>query len=141
MALAQMLIQAGRRSGEQRVGLNLEMKASSTRSSLTLSRGNLAPNLFDLYTPGSTVFQIDANFGYPAAVLRYLQIGTPGSIRGARIRGGITLDFVWSGGMLNSAVFTVDDNIAGREREVVVNYAGQVIGRFRTGGGVVVNLS
>lgn len=64
-----------------------------------------------------------------------------GSIRGARIRGGITLDFAWSDGELTVAIFTVDDNIAGREREVVVNYAGEVIGQFRTGGGMVANLS
>ncbi|KAF8551628.1 glycoside hydrolase family 95 protein [Imleria badia] len=124
---------------------------------------NFAPNLFDLYTPGSTVFQIDANFGYPAAVLNGLlqapdvaSIDIPlqvmllpalpsnwntGSIKGARIRGGITLDFAWSGGELTSAIFAVDDNVAGRERDVVVNYAGQVISRFRTGGGLVANLS
>lgn len=64
-----------------------------------------------------------------------------GSIKGARIRGGITLDFAWSGGELTSAVFIVDDNVAGREREVVVNYAGQVIGQFRSNGGTVVILS
>ncbi|KAH0828626.1 glycoside hydrolase family 95 protein [Lanmaoa asiatica] len=124
---------------------------------------NFAPNLFDLYTPGSTVFQIDANFGYPAALLNGLlqapdvaSIDIPlqvtllpalpanwntGSIKGARIRGGITLDFAWSGGKLSSATFVVDDNIAGREREVVINYSGHVIGRFRTSGGLVVNLS
>ena len=31
---------------------------------------NFAPNLFSLYTPGDdAIFQIDANFGFPAAVL------------------------------------------------------------------------
>lgn len=64
-----------------------------------------------------------------------------GSIKGARVRGGITLDFTWSGGKLTSATFIVDDAIAGRERDVVVNYAGQVIGWFRTSGGAVLNLS
>ncbi|KAG6376718.1 glycoside hydrolase family 95 protein [Boletus reticuloceps] len=124
---------------------------------------NFAPNLFDLYNWESIIFQIDANFGYSAAVLNGLlqvpdvaSIDTPlqvtllptlpanwntGYIKGARIRGGITLDFTWNGGELASVIFTVDDNIAGREREIVVNYAGQVIGRFRTGGGLVVNLS
>ena len=63
-----------------------------------------------------------------------------GSIKGARIRGGITLDFAWSGGELTSAIFTADDNVNGRERDVVVNYAGQVISQFRTGGGLVVSL-
>jgi len=123
---------------------------------------NFAPNLFDIYTPGSDVFQIDANFGYSAAVLNGLlqapdvaSIDTPlqvtllpalpanwgtGSIKGARIRGGITLDFTWSDGKLTSAVFAVDDNVAGREREVIVNYAGEVIGRFMSNGGMVVIL-
>lgn len=64
-----------------------------------------------------------------------------GSIKGARIRGGITLDFSWSGGALTSATFSVDDDVAGRERDVVVNYGGQVIGQFRTNGGAIMNLS
>lgn len=64
-----------------------------------------------------------------------------GSIKGARIRGGITLDFTWSRGKLTSAVFIVDDHVAGRERVVVVNYAGRVIGQFRSNGGTVVVLA
>lgn len=63
-----------------------------------------------------------------------------GSIKGARIRGGITLDFSWSGGRLTSATFVVDDNVAGRERDVVVNYAGKVVGQFRTNGGTIANM-
>ncbi|KIJ12754.1 glycoside hydrolase family 95 protein [Paxillus involutus ATCC 200175] len=124
---------------------------------------NFAANLFDLYTTDSCFFQIDANFGYPAAVLNGLlqapdvaNIDMPlqvtllpalpptwstGEMKGARIRGGITLDFAWSGGKLTSATFTVDDNVAGRERDVVVNYGGQVIGQFRSNEGTVVNLS
>ena len=62
-----------------------------------------------------------------------------GSITGARIRGGITLDFAWSNGELTSVILKVDDDVAGRERDVIVNYAGQVIGQFRTGAGVTVN--
>ncbi|KIJ60761.1 glycoside hydrolase family 95 protein [Hydnomerulius pinastri MD-312] len=124
---------------------------------------NFASNLFDLYTPGSTVFQIDANFGFPAAVLHGLlqapdvaNINVPlqvtllpalpptwssGEIKGARIRGGITLDFAWSGGKLTSAVFTVDNDVAGRERDVVVNSGGRVVGQFRSNAGSLVNLS
>ncbi|KAF9219276.1 glycoside hydrolase family 95 protein [Gyrodon lividus] len=124
---------------------------------------NFAPNLFDLYTPGSDIFQIDANFGYPAAVLNGLlqapdvaNINIPlqvtllpalpptwssGEMKGARIRGGITLDFAWIDRKLTSATFSVDDNVSGRGRDVVVNYGGQVIGQFRSDGGTVVNLS
>ncbi|KAH9855593.1 glycoside hydrolase family 95 protein [Lenzites betulinus] len=83
---------------------------------------NFGPNLFSQYMPGSTpedeIFQIDANFGYPAALLNGL-IQTPdvaslsdiftvfilpalpsnwprGSIRGAHLRGGLSVDFSWA---------------------------------------------
>ncbi|KAG0695845.1 glycoside hydrolase family 95 protein [Suillus ampliporus] len=102
---------------------------------------NFAPNLFDLYTSGG-IFQIDANLGYPAAVLNALlqapdvaNINVPlqvtllpalpptwsaGEMRGARIRGGITLDLAWNEGRPTTATFTVDRNVAGRERYVLV---------------------
>ncbi|EGO19842.1 glycoside hydrolase family 95 protein [Serpula lacrymans var. lacrymans S7.9] len=118
---------------------------------------NFAPNLFDLYSPGTLPFQIDANFGYPAAVLNALlqapdvaSLDIPlqvtllpalpltwssGEIKGARIRGGITLDLQWSGGKPTSAVFTVDSSVAGRQRDVVVNYAGKVVGEFTSNPG------
>lgn len=38
---------------------------------------NIGPNLFSLYAPGSGpdgIFQIDANFGYPAALLVRVQL-------------------------------------------------------------------
>ncbi|KAG9311360.1 glycoside hydrolase family 95 protein [Chiua virens] len=123
---------------------------------------NFAANLFDVYTPGATIFQIDANLGYPAAVLNALlqapdvaSMDIPlqvtllpslpanwstGSIKGARIRGGITLDFTWAGAKLTSAIFTVDHDVAGRERNVTVNYEGRVLGRFRSKGDLIVNL-
>ncbi|KAH7890396.1 glycoside hydrolase family 95 protein [Phlebopus sp. FC_14] len=124
---------------------------------------NFAPNLLDLYVMGSTIFQIDANFGYPAAVLNALlqapdvaSMDIPlqvtllpalppnwlsGEMQGARIRGGITLDFAWSKGELTSATFIVDDDVAGRERDVVVNYGGRVVGQFRSDAGAVMNFS
>ncbi|KAI6026511.1 glycoside hydrolase family 95 protein [Pisolithus microcarpus] len=96
---------------------------------------NFAQNLFSLYTYGSTIFQIDANLGYPAAVLPGTDIPLEvtllpalppswqsGSVRGARIRGGITLDLSWKYGRLDMAKFTVDRDVAGRVRDVNVNY-------------------
>jgi alpha-L-fucosidase 2 len=62
------------------------------------------------------------------------------SIKGARICSGITLEFTWSDGKLTFAVFSVDGNVAGREREVIVNHAGEVVGRFMSNGGMVVIL-
>lgn len=123
---------------------------------------NFAQNLFSLYTYGSTIFQIDANLGYPAAVLNAL-IQAPdvastdiplevtllpalspswqsGSVRGARIRGGITLDLSWKYGRLDMAKFTVDRDVAGRVRDVNVNYARRVVGRFRSNPGTVKNI-
>ncbi|KAK1231403.1 hypothetical protein PQX77_005500 [Marasmius sp. AFHP31] len=83
---------------------------------------NLGPNLFSLYNPSDhdPIFQIDANLGLPGAVLNAI-IQAPdvsslsetlkvfilpalpsqwntGEIKGARIRGGITVDMEWSGG-------------------------------------------
>lgn len=120
---------------------------------------NFAPNLFSLYTYGSTIFQIDANFGYPASVLNALlqapdvaQMDIPlevtllpalplnwssGSIKGARLRGGITVDLAWKDGKPNMAKFTVDGDTAGRVRDVRVNHGDRVVGEFRSHPGTV----
>jgi alpha-L-fucosidase 2 len=116
------------------------------------------------------IFQIDANLGYPAAVLvgRMISLAfvalilhnqqnaliqapdvpdlyTPltvtllpalppqwssGSIKGVRIRGGISVNFQWSGGKPTQAVFTVDANA--RSRDVRVLYADNLVGEFAT---------
>lgn len=60
-----------------------------------------------------------------------------GSIKGARIRGGITLDLAWKDGKPNMAKFTVDDDVAGRARDVRVNYADRFVGEFRSNPGTV----
>ena len=62
-----------------------------------------------------------------------------GSIRGARIRGGISLDLQWSDGKPTAAVFTVDANAQGRD--VRVMYADNVVGGFVTTGGLTHNLN
>ncbi|KAL4063679.1 glycoside hydrolase family 95 protein, partial [Scleroderma citrinum] len=123
---------------------------------------NFAHNLFSLYTYGSTIFQIDANFGYPAAVLNALiqapdvaRMDIPlevtllpalplnwssGSIEGARIRGGITADLAWKDGKPIMARFIVDNDIAGRARDIRVKYAGRLISQFRSHSGTVENI-
>ncbi|KAL1730890.1 glycoside hydrolase family 95 protein [Schizophyllum commune] len=124
---------------------------------------NFAENLFSVYNPGEDdpIFQIDANLGHPAAVLNALiqapdtasyeeplvvtllpalpqQWAASGSIRGARLRGGLSVDFSWKAGALESATFRVSDNA--RSRDVSVLTGGQVVKDFRTTPGLLVQI-
>ena len=80
-------------------------------------------NMFDAYalSSNSSAFQIDANFGGPAAILEMLlqsrmdritllpalpsQWGT-GSVKGLRAKGGFAVDLAWSSGALSSVKLT-----------------------------------
>ncbi|CAE6866055.1 hypothetical protein R69746_08100 [Paraburkholderia aspalathi] len=80
-------------------------------------------NMFDAYAlpSNSSAFQIDANFGGPAAILEMLlqsrmdritllpalpsQWGT-GSVKGLRAKGGFAVDLAWSSGTLSSVKLT-----------------------------------
>ncbi|NKI44185.1 glycosyl hydrolase family 95 catalytic domain-containing protein [Streptomyces physcomitrii] len=80
-----------------------------------------APNFFDMYRLGATssVFQIDANFGIPAAMAEMLVQSRPdrvellpalpgawsaeGSARGLGVRGGFTVDLRWRAGRVTEA--------------------------------------
>lgn len=119
---------------------------------------NFGTNLYSLYNPDdrSPIFQIDANLAYPAAVMNALlqapdvpTLDTPltinllpalpsqwsqGFIKGARVRGGITVDLVWKNGKPTKAVFTVDKNIVPRDTQIV--YAGKVLATLRTASGL-----
>ncbi|KAF9053868.1 glycoside hydrolase family 95 protein [Hymenopellis radicata] len=115
-------------------------------------------NLFSLYNPQdeSPIFQIDANFGFPAAVINAL-IQTPdvadnrapfvitllpalpsawasGSIRGARARKGVSIDMDWEAGSLKQVKVSVDGN-GQSGRQVNLEYAGDVIGSFQASKG------
>jgi len=80
-----------------------------------------AINLLDMYnlSSNSSVFQIDANFGTPSAMLEMLVYSRPGliellpatpsawlasgSVTGVASRGAFTVDMVWTGGRVTSA--------------------------------------
>ncbi len=90
------------------------------RPSVNYSNG-AAINLFDMYnlSSSSSLFQIDANFGTPSAMLEMLLYSRPGliellpatpsawsasgSVNGLPARGAFTVDIVWSGGRVTSA--------------------------------------
>ncbi|RPD79389.1 hypothetical protein L226DRAFT_531196 [Lentinus tigrinus ALCF2SS1-7] len=99
---------------------------------------NFAPNLFSLYSSGAdAIFQIDANFGFPAALLNALIQVTDqpsdqdvfvvnllpalpphwpsGSIKGARLRGGSSLDLIWESKKVTSLVVSPDAAAARRQ--------------------------
>ncbi|PCH37096.1 glycoside hydrolase family 95 protein [Wolfiporia cocos MD-104 SS10] len=120
---------------------------------------NFVGNLFSIYTPGPIdgIFQIDANFGYPAALLNGLlqapdvaSYSTPlvvtllpalppgwpsGYIKGARIRGGMTLDLEWAGGKPTTGNIRVD--LGAVPRSVRVVYNGNNIASFTTSSGLI----
>ncbi|KAH8096812.1 glycoside hydrolase family 95 protein [Cristinia sonorae] len=108
---------------------------------------DFAGNLFSVYDPNASdadkIFQIDANLGYPAALLNGLlqapdvaSLSTPlvvnilpalpqawssGSIKGARIRGAMTVDLRWAEGKPVSATLKVDNGAQGRPVRVIHN--------------------
>ncbi|KXN85657.1 putative alpha-fucosidase A [Leucoagaricus sp. SymC.cos] len=110
---------------------------------------NFAANLFSIYDPfdPNPVFQIDANLAYPAAVMNALlqapdvpTTDSPlkitllpalpsqwpqGSFRGARVRGGVTVDLAWKNGKPTNASFRVDTHAPQRKLEIW--FAGKVL--------------
>ncbi|KAI0916115.1 hypothetical protein AcW1_010031 [Taiwanofungus camphoratus] len=119
---------------------------------------NFMSNLFSVYPPfgPDAIFQIDANFGYPAALLNGLlqapdvaSLITPlvvavlpalpvvwpsGYLKGARIRGGMSLDIEWAGGKPTYVTVTVDQNAIPRPVEIIYN--GSTVSSFTTSGGL-----
>ncbi|KAF7313804.1 Glycoside hydrolase family 95 protein [Mycena chlorophos] len=119
---------------------------------------NFGENLFSLYDPFDAfpIFQIDANLGLPGALLNSL-IQAPdtetysttltvkllpalpsawntGSIKNARVRGGMTLSFAWKDGTPTNASIQVDSSVVSRPVEVV--FGGKVVDSFTTSRGM-----
>jgi alpha-L-fucosidase 2 len=53
-----------------------------------------------------------------------------GFIRGARVRGGITVDLTWNNGQPTQLVFNVDQRIVPRDVQIV--YAGKLLANLTT---------
>lgn len=59
-----------------------------------------------------------------------------GSIRGARVRGGISIDMQWKQGKLTGSMLTVEAGSNVRQRPVRVVYGGQVLASFHSEAGL-----
>jgi alpha-L-fucosidase 2 len=100
------------------------------------------PNMFDAHPP----FQIDGNFGGAAGILEMIvqswggevrllpalpSAWPSGQIRGAKARGGLSIDMVWAGGKVRSLDLTGPANAAvrlrikGEIKDVVLDARGQ----------------
>ena len=93
-----------------------------------------AMNLFDIYQvePGRGIFQIEANFGTPSAIVEMLVYSRPGhvellpalpaawaasgSVSGVGVRGGFVADIAWKNGTVTRATLK---SVGGRTTTVV----------------------
>jgi alpha-L-fucosidase 2 len=109
-----------------------QLLARNLKPSIDHSNGS-AMNLFDMYQvdPSRTIFQIDANFGTPAAMVEMLLYSRPGhvellpalpaawaaagSITGVGVRGGFVIDLEWRNGRPRQAKVT---SVGGRSTTV-----------------------
>ncbi|KAG8983597.1 hypothetical protein FRB90_005887 [Tulasnella sp. 427] len=116
---------------------------------------NFGHNLFSLYDPQASnpIFQIDANLGLPGVMMNALlqapdtsSYDSPlvitilpalpkawsasGSVRGARVRGGIGVSFAWRDGRPYDLVLRFDRMRAYKSREVRVVYNDKVVDSF-----------
>ncbi|CAG7647889.1 glycosyl hydrolase family 95 catalytic domain-containing protein [Actinacidiphila bryophytorum] len=114
-----------------------QLVVTNLRPSAGGSNGS-AMNLFDIYQveQGRGIFQIDANFGTPAAVLEMLVYSRPGhvellpalpaawaaagSVSGVGIRGGFVADLSWRDGKVTEATLR---SVGGRSTTVVAGGA------------------
>ncbi|KAG9044139.1 hypothetical protein FS837_008733 [Tulasnella sp. UAMH 9824] len=123
---------------------------------------NFGHNLFSLYEPRSSdpIFQIDANLGVTGAMMNALlqapdtsSYDSPlvitilpalpkawsarGSVKGARLRGGIGISFAWRDGRPHDVVLQFDRMKAYQSREVNIVYNGRIVDSFVGEAGMV----
>ncbi|MFF1959954.1 glycoside hydrolase N-terminal domain-containing protein [Streptomyces sp. NPDC058220] len=110
-----------------------ELVVNNLKPSANGSNGT-AMNLFDIYEveQGRGIFQIDANFGTPAAMVEMLVYSRPGhiellpalptawarsgSVTGVGVRGGFVIDLAWRDGAVTEARLR---SVGGRSTTVV----------------------
>lgn len=89
-----------------------------------LLENQVSPNLFDLITPNSSVFQIDGNLGATAGIAEMLVQSQEanivrilpalpmkwkeGHVKGLKARGGLILDIYWSNNQLDKVMIKAD---------------------------------
>ncbi|KAJ7705329.1 glycoside hydrolase family 95 protein [Mycena rosella] len=119
---------------------------------------NFGASLFSLYDPfdADPIIQIDANLGLPGAMLNALlqapdvpTTTTPlvvtllpalpsqwssGAMKGARVRGGMTVNLEWKGGKPTSVSFLADTSVVPRPVQVV--FGNKVVTSFTTSSGL-----
>lgn len=113
----------------------------------TLKPSTTAINFFDMYS--ADVFQIDANYGTPTAMLEMVAYSRPGlvellpatptawgtgSVRGLGVRGGFTLDMNWANGNVTTATL---HSVGGTSTRVKFGTWGQNV-TMASGGSVTV---
>ncbi|MQY36640.1 hypothetical protein SRB17_46420 [Streptomyces sp. RB17] len=109
-----------------------QLVVNNLKPSVNGSNGS-APNLFDIYEveQGRGIFQIDANFGTPSAVIEMLVYSRPGhvellpalpaawgasgSVSGVGVRGGFVADVSWKNGKVTQVTLR---SVGGRDTTV-----------------------
>ncbi|KAF5366281.1 hypothetical protein D9758_005662 [Tetrapyrgos nigripes] len=118
-------------------------------------------NLFSLYDPQDSdpIFQIDANLGFPGAVLNAI-VQAPdvpalnstlvvtllpalppawnsGETKGVHIRGGLIMDLQWRNMRPSALTFSVASNPISSGRNVQIVFDGQIVGSFNIASNLV----
>ncbi|SFE50764.1 glycosyl hydrolase family 95 catalytic domain-containing protein [Streptomyces mirabilis] len=118
-----------------------QLVVNNLKPSVNGSNGS-AVNLFDIYEveTGRGIFQIEANFGTPAAIVEMLVYSRPGhiellpalpaawaasgSVSGVGVRGGFVADLSWKNGKVTRATLK---SVGGRETTVVAGGASRKV--------------
>ncbi|GAA3778450.1 glycosyl hydrolase family 95 catalytic domain-containing protein [Streptomyces chiangmaiensis] len=118
-----------------------QLVVNNLKPSVNGSNGS-APNLFDIMDMGQGrgIFQIDANFGTPSAIIEMLVYSRPGhvellpalpaawaasgSVSGVGVRGGFVADLSWKNGKVTQVTLK---SVGGRDTTVIAGSASRKI--------------